>query len=178
MRLPTLITVFLAAAAACAQELPQPTVYHKEMAREVGEWDAKCTMWQSPDAEPVESTGSETISMLGSMWTVGKFDGDFAGMPFTGHSQLGYDPVEKEYIGTWIDSISPYMMSMRGTYDPQTHKLEMATQGRDWMTNEPCAGRVVTTYHTNDSKTFEMYGPDKSGKEFLHMRIEYTRRAE
>ncbi|TWT99354.1 hypothetical protein Pla108_02910 [Botrimarina colliarenosi] len=176
----TLAIVFslLIAPLALAQMPPEPTAFHRDMAREVGVWDAKVTVWTAPDAEPEHSTGVETITAMGPLWTVGKFQGDFAGMPFEGRSQMGYDPAEKQYIGTWIDSVSPYLMTMQGSYDPSTHQLTMESNCRCWQTNEPQKGRMVTTYLDENSKVFETFGPDDEGNEFRSMRIEYTRRGE
>ncbi len=181
-RLETLIGgALLAASPVLAAEqsemppMPQPTVEHEQMAREAGTWDAKVTMWYEPGAEADLSTGVETNTMLGSLWLLSKFEGQMAGAPFVGHSQTGYDPTQEKYVGTWIDSISPYMTSMLGVYDVKTHTLTMNTECRCFMTGEMRTGRLVTKYVDNNTKVMEMYGPDDSGNEYLMMRIDYKR---
>ncbi len=166
--------LLVGAAVASAQAPPQPQQEHQEMAREAGVWTATTKMWQDPSAEPEVGKATETNTMLGGMWLISKFDGEFGGMPFTGHSQMGYDPAAKKYVGTWIDTMSPYLMTMEGEYNAADHTLTMLTKSTDCMTNEPCEGKLVTKYTDDDHKTFTMYM--KKGDEYQKsLEIEYTR---
>jgi hypothetical protein len=168
------LALVMSAAVASAQAPPQPQREHQEMAREAGVWTATTKMWMDPSAEPEVGQATETNTMLGNMWLVSKFEGEFGGMPFTGHCQIGYDPAEKKYIGTWIDTMSPYLMTMEGEYNSADHTLTMVTKGRDFMTNEICQGKNVTKYVDDDHKTFTMY--QKKGDEYNKtLEIEYTR---
>ncbi len=172
----TICTAAIAAETAEAPPMPQPTAEHELLAREVGTWDAKVTLWPTPDSEPELSTGVETNAMLGSMWLVSKFEGDMMGTPFVGQSTTGYDPTEKKYVGTWVDSISPYLTSMTGAFDARTQQLTMNTECRCFMTGEMRSGKMVSKVTSDDTRVLEMYGPDESGAEYLSMRIEYQRR--
>ncbi|MEX2168973.1 MAG: DUF1579 domain-containing protein [Pirellulales bacterium] len=175
------VLCLVAVAASVAQEgefqAPQPSPEHEQMAREAGVWDAKCKLWFTPDAEAVESDATETNTMLGKFWLLSEFKGNFGGMEFTGRGQFGYDPAAKKCVGTWVDTISPYMQTMEGTYDTKTHTLTMTTEGRDVHTNKVLKGKNVTTYIDNNTKKFEMYGPGPDGIEFKMMEIMYKRRA-
>ncbi len=155
-----------------------PTKEHKEMAREVGVWDAESKMWESPEAEPLVSKGVETNKMLGEMWLVGEFEGEMMGQPFHGRSQMTYDPLTKKYVGTWIDSMAPTMMTMKGDYDVAAHTLTMMMDGIDAMTGKPGKWKSVTRYESDDAKTFEMYMPvaGQDGKWAKIMEIKYKRR--
>lgn len=171
----------VAVAAAVAQEgqqpqLPEPTEQHVQMAREAGEWNAEIKLWHAPDTDPMLSTGTETNSMLGKFWLLSEFKSEFGGMPYTGRGQFGYEPASKKCVGTWVDTMSPYMQTMEGTYDEKTHTLTMNTEGMDFMTGKVSKGKNVTTYIDDNTKKFEMYAPGPDGKVFKMMEIMYTRK--
>ena len=161
-----------------APEPPKPTDQHKELKTEVGTWDAEVSMWPSPDAEPMKSKAVETNEMFGDFWLASKFEGDFGGMKFQGHMMLGYDPAKKKYIGTWTDTMSPYLTTMEGDYDEATHTSTMIGTGTHWETGKPEKSKMVTVYESDDAKTFTMYmaDPKAEGEWIKHMEIKYKRR--
>ena len=165
-------------AIAAAEDLTKPTKQHADMAHEVGVWDAEVTIWMDPDAEPQKSKAVESNKMLGKMWLMSKFEGEFGGEKFVGASATGYDPIKKKYVGGWVDSMSPFMSKMEGEYDEDSETLTMMGEGIDCMTGKSMKSKLVTTYEGDDKKTFEMYrqadgGEDKWTK---MMEAKYTRR--
>ena len=92
------------------------------------------------------------------MWLVSKFEGKLGDMPFTGRGTTGYDPAEKKYVGTWIDSVSPYMTIMKGDYDPATKTLTMTGDMRD-----VASGKVTETkqiWHYVDADNADVRNPN------------------
>lgn len=177
LHLASLATLVACAGAATAQELPQPTTFHQQLARDVGDWEAKVTMWPMPGMDPVVSSGKETSTMLGGFWLLSDFEGDFQGMPFTGRSQLGYDTETGEYVSTWIDSMAPAMFVSRGKYDVATNTLTLEGECNDWITGEPERMKHVTKYTDETHKTFEMYeAPAGSDDWHKSLMIEYTKK--
>ncbi len=175
------VVVVVAARTAAAQgamELLAPGDEHKNMAREVGVWDAASKIFPAPDAAPMESEGVETVTMLGPFWLVAEFEGEFAGMPFKGMSQMTFDPLKKKYVGTWIDTVSAVMLTMEGDYDAQKHELTLMMEGIDAMTGKPGKWKTVTRYESEDAKTFEMHAPveGEDGQWWKMMEIRYARR--
>lgn len=166
------------AAAASAQEPPKPAKEHKDLETEVGVWDADVSMWMSPEAEPMKSKAVETNEKFGDFWIMSKFEGDFGGMKFKGHSMLGYDPAKKKYVGTWTDTMSPYLMTMEGDYDESTHTSTMYGTGTSMETGKPEKSKMVTQYTSDDEKTFTMYmeNPGAEGEWIKVMEIKYKRR--
>jgi hypothetical protein len=134
-------------------------------------------MWMSPGAQPLKSKAVETNKLFGDFWLMSEFAGDIGGMKFTGHMLLGYDPVKKKYVGTWVDTLSPHLMTMEGDYDEATHTSTMIGQGID-MEGKPSKSKMVTRYESDDEKTFEMY-MEKAGAADeweKHMEVKYKRR--
>lgn len=168
------------AARARAQETaaPRPSAEHQVLARDVGTWDAVVRFWPTPDAaQPIESKAVEKNELLpGGMWLVSRFDGDFGGAKFTGVGNFGYDPVEKKYIGTWVDSMTPHLMITKADYDPATKTMTGTGETRDPATGQPSTIKNVSRYLDDDTRVFTMYMPDASGKEFKAMEITYKRR--
>ena len=56
----------------------------------------------------MESKGIEKNELLkGGLWLISRFEGEVVGTPFTGIGTFGYDPAEKKYVGTWVDTMTP-----------------------------------------------------------------------
>jgi hypothetical protein len=172
------LVAVIASATLQAQEPPKPTKEHEELKSEVGAWDAEVSMWMSPDAEPMKSKAVETNEMFGDFWLMSEFEGEFGGEKFKGHSMLGYDPAKKKYVGTWTDTMSPYLMTMEGDYDEATHTSTMYGMGTSMETGKAEKSKMVTVYTSDDEKTFTMY-MEKPGAEdewIKVMEIKYKRR--
>lgn len=157
-----------------------PTEEHQALAREAGVWDASMKLWATPDQqEPMEMEGTETNTLMGPFWLISKFESQFAGNEFTGHAQLGYDPVSKQYVGTWVDTMTPYMATMEGSRDQEADTLTMVSTARDPQTGKMSTTTNVTKFIDEDTKKFTMYlgGPDDQNA-WKMMEIHYTRAKE
>ena len=87
-----------------------PTI-EDALKNDVGTWDATLKIWPQPNAKPLESKAVEKNELLpGGQWLVSRFEGNFGGMKFVGVGTWGYDPVEKKYVGTWIDNMTPHLI--------------------------------------------------------------------
>lgn len=169
---------YVALSAPSASAQVAQTEQHAILQQEVGTWDAACKVWPTPDAEPAKFTGRETNELMGGLWLVSKFEGKLGDMPFTGRGTTGYDPTQKKYVGTWIDSVSPYLTVMSGDYDPATKTLTMTGDMRDVMTGKVSESKQSWHYIDENTRTFEIEGPGEDGKPFKMMEIKYTRSAE
>lgn len=156
-----------------AQEMPEPSREHTILKNDVGTWKAVVTMWMEPGAPPSKMEGVETNRMLGPFWVISDFKGELMGMPFTGHSQSGYDPKMKKFVGSWIDSVSPHAMHMVGEFDDETDTFTFKTKGMNPM-GEPTEGKTTLTYKDKDHRSMVMYDI-VDGEEVKTMAIEYTR---
>jgi hypothetical protein len=98
MSMKTLLCAFslalFAAPAARAQEMPKPGPEHEVLKKLEGTWEA--TM----KAEGMESKGTMVYKMeMGGLWLTSAFDGNFAGMKFSGRGLDTYDSTKKKYVG-------------------------------------------------------------------------------
>jgi hypothetical protein len=94
--------------------------------------------------------------MLGGFWLLTDFQGNMMGLDFKGHGVYGYDAEKKQYVGTWIDPLSPNKMDMIGKHDndKKTLTYEGMAPGMD---GKPVK-HVLTTKYTNDgTRTLTMH---------------------
>jgi len=160
-------------------QLPQVSDQHKLLHKDVGTWDAVLKIFPQEGADPIESKGTEKNELLpGGMWLISQFKGEVFGMPFTGVGTVGYDPVEKKYVGTWVDSISPHLTVLKGEYDAAKKTMTSIAEGRDFQTGEVTKSKHITRFIDENTRTFEIHAKEGGEKERKVMEIQYKRRAE
>lgn len=150
---------------------------HKFLEPMIGTWTVKVTSWETPAGPPTTSLGTaERAWVLGGRFLKETFKGEFNGMPFEGLGYTGFDNLKKKYIGTWMDSMSTMTLMLTGTADRATKVLTMSGTMDDAMTGKPMAIKSMTRILDNNRHVYEMYGPDKDGKQFKMMEIAYSRK--
>jgi hypothetical protein len=171
------LAAFLASSAA-AQE-PPPSPEHQILAADVGTWDAAIkSFMDGPGSEPQISKGVETNEiMTGGLWVLSKFEGNFGPMKFEGRGQFGYDPAKKKYVGTWIDSMSPSISVLEGTYDAKTKTMSYIGDGYDPRSKSKYTQRMVTAMKDDGTRVFTLSMKFEGGDpEVKMMEITYTKR--
>lgn len=152
-----------------------PGEAHKKLAATVGKYTAKVKSWQEPGGPPMEESATATRSMvLDGRVLVEQFQGTMMGSPFTGHGMSGYDNVTGKYWSTWNDSMSTGLMVSSGTCDAQ-NACTFEGSWNDPIKKAPVTARMTSRWTSPDTEVFEMYGPDKQGREMKMMEITYTR---
>jgi hypothetical protein len=159
--------------------VPGGSPAHKLLQLDEGEWDAEMSLFLQPGAPPLVSQCSETNELLpGGLWVISRFEGNIAGAPFSGVGMNGYDPVKKKYVGSWVDSMTPHMMTYEGDYDEASKTLTTAAQGRDPQSGEVVVYKQIARHVNENTRTFEMHAPGADGEYEKMMEIKYTRRTE
>jgi hypothetical protein len=150
---------------------------HKNLAGLVGTWDATVKMYSQPGAPAQISTGtSENKLVLGGRWVQETFTGNFMGMPFSGIGYTGYDNVKKQYVGTWMDSMSTAVMQSAGTADASGKNYEFTSSMDDPMSGKPMTVKQKMTVTDDNHHMLEMWSPAPDGKMFKMMEINYSRK--
>lgn len=165
------IAVLAFALAPRLQDMPQPTDEHKHMLAGVGEWEGTVTMLDMPGSKPEPAV--ESVKAVGGFWILSDFHSSFMGLPYHGSGHIGYDPMKKKYVGTWVDSMSSTFSLMEGEVDPKTHTLVMR-----WMAPD-MTGTIVPhrseSIANGDTRTMTFYSGTGEGKK--SMVIEMKRKA-
>jgi hypothetical protein len=154
-----------------------PGETHAMIAKDNGTWTADMTMWMSPDAPPMKSTGTTTNKMImGGRYQQSSFKGTFMGQPFEGQSTLAYDNAKKAYVTTWIDNMGTGIMMMEGTYDAANKAINFNGKSTDPLTGKECIMREVYKLVDDNTQTMEMYATYPGGKEYKNMEITFKRK--
>lgn len=174
MQLPPGMTPEMAAACEAAAT---PGPQHEILAKGVGVWSGKSTMWMTPGADPVKSDCTSTVtSIMDGKFTRCEMVGDMMGMPFSGLGLYGYDNVAQTYQSSWVSNCGTSMMTGTGEASSDGKTITWTFTTTCPITKKPTAIREVERTTGPDTKTLEMYSTDAtSGKEFKTMEILFTR---
>lgn len=171
----------LAAGSVSAQQsaqmppLPKPGPEHAVLKADVGVWDAVVETFEAPGAPAAKSKAVETNTMIGDLFLVTDFKGEFMGASFQGHGMSTWDATKKKYVAFWGDNMSTGFTRGESTYDATSRKMSGYMEGPD-MTGKMMKMREVVEHVDADTRIFTMYNVDAAGKESMSMRITYKRR--
>jgi len=157
--------------------IEKPGKHHQHLKLMAGTWDVKSKMYMVP-GQVMEGIFVEVARIQpGGFWLISNFDGKFMGMPFHGHSVLGYEAHKKQYTGNWVDSLASVMVHSTG-YCKMNGKLSVMTgKGYDPMKKRNVTMKQITEIKDANTKIFKMF--DVQGKkETLIMEAIYKRRVE
>ena len=154
-----------------------PGAEHKALDAFVGKWHTVVKYYPAPGAPALESTGtSENSWVLGGRYVQQKFSGTSMGKPFDGIGYTGYDKIRKQYVSSWMDTMSTGFMVSTG---------KAGADGKSWTyegsMDDPMSGASVPLKQTmtavdKDKNVFEMWSPGPDGKSYKSMEIIYTRK--
>jgi len=146
---------------------------HTRLAKRVGTWDVTLTTAEDGGSESTFK-GVDRSRMLGGRWLISDFEADFMGSPFQGHGVMGYDPLEKKYVQTWVDTGSERAVHSQGSYDESGRTLTMKTESRDPSTRKSVEEKHVSRWIDDDTMVFEMYRGGEGHP--MVLKVEYKRR--
>lgn len=149
-------------------EAMTPGEPHEFLEQFEGEWDTTMRMFWDPDADPQESKGTTTNSMIfggrflkqefkGSLDMPGE-DGQMQPVPFEGLGLTGYNNIRKQYVGTWADSMTTAVIYLTGNLSQDEKQLTMFAQMDEPMTGEiGKTVKYVTRIESADRHVFEAW---------------------
>ena len=156
---------------------PKPGPEHEVLKADVGTWDAKVELIPAPGVQPIVSKGVETNTLgCGGLCLISDFKGEMApGQAFHGHGVTTWDPAKKKYVGSWTDSMSAGLAVAESTYDASKKTAAGWMESPDPATGKPVKMRMVSEYPSPTGRAMTAYATGPDGKEFVTMRITYTR---
>ena len=160
-----------------AAKMPKPTAEHAWLQKYVGTWhnDVTAYMPGQPADKAMKTSGTEEVTSVGGFWVLSENHGDMMGSPYTGVMNLGYDPEEKHYVGTWVDSMTSDMWKYEGTVDKDGKVLTLKARGACPMMDKETNFKDVTEWVTPDHKRMTSYMEDEKGNWVKLMEIDSTR---
>ena len=165
------------AAMAAMMKAATPGDAHKKLGSMVGTFNCDVKMFMGPGAPPAAGGGvSENSWALDGRWVQQQFTGTFMGMPFRGIGYTGYDNIKKQYVGTWMDTMTTAMMVSSGKAEPDGKSFTFTSSMDDPMTGKSSPIKEKVTIVDDDHHTLEMWGAGPDGKMFKMMEIAYSRK--
>jgi hypothetical protein len=126
----------LAVSILAAQEppsFPKPQREHEWLQQLVGEWETENSMVAGPGDEKMECRGTMKSRMLGGFWVILELKTEVSGLTVNAVQTIGFDPREKTYVGSWVDSVISHLWRYEGTIDPTGKILTLEAEGPDLM---------------------------------------------
>lgn len=151
-----------------------PGPMHTMMSSMVGEWKTEMKMWMDPSQPPTESEGRMKYeSIFDGRYFLGKFEGEFNGMPMHGMEITGYDNAKKVFFSTWIDNFGTGIMTLEGTMDEATQTTTYRGTVTD-PTGKDMRVKQIMKHIDDDHAYMEMY-MEQDGNEMKTMEMHVTR---
>ena len=159
-------------------QTPEPQAEHKWLQKLAGEWtmEGECSM--GPDQPTMKSTGTESVRLIGELWTMGEGRGEMPdGAPATTFMTLGYDPVTKRFVGNFVGSMMTHMWIYNGSLDASGKVLTLDTEGPDFSGG---TGMVkyqdIIEFKSDDHRVLSSQLRDKDGNWQKFMSANYYRK--
>lgn len=106
-------------------EMPKPGAQHKALQQTVGTWEGTITMFM-PGVPEMPMPAKDVVTSSGPFWVHSSFTTPMGpGMEYNGFGYTGYDPIAKEYVGTWMDNVGTTFSVMKGNHDKEGKVLTM-----------------------------------------------------
>lgn len=142
-------------------EAPGPAPQHEWLQQFVGEWESEVEIFMEPGKPPMKTKGAEHARMVGGFWLVS--EGRNVEFPYSFMLTLGYDPQRGKYVGTWADTMMPYLWRYEGTVDATGKILTLETEGpAPGSPDRHTKFREVTEFKSREQRQFtsRMLGED------------------
>lgn len=156
-----------------------PGAPHQVLESMAGEWISETKIWMAgPDAPPAVSKGASTMTMvLGGRFLQHDMTGEMMGLPMVGIGLMGYDNVEKKYVGSWVDNTSTAITMLEGNANADNTVITYTGTMDDAATgemNKPV--KYITRILGKNKHMFEMHDMSTGGKGTKVMEIVYERK--
>ncbi len=131
----SLVFALSTASMAIAQGPPvaKPEPEHQWLQQFAGTWECTNNAPANGDQPAMQCQGTMKSAMVGELWVINEIQGDMGGAMMKGIQTIGYDPVKKKYVGTWIDSMMNHMWRYEGTVDESGKKLTLEAEGPNFL---------------------------------------------
>lgn len=145
---------------------------HQWLQQMVGEWTSEMESDMGPGQEDVKSVGRESARSIGGAWVVSEGTGEMpcGGDITTTIMTLGYDPLKKKFVGTFIGSMMTYHWVYEGELSADGKVLTLDTEGPDFTVE----GRIaryqdIIEFKSEDHRvmTSRTQGPDGEWTHFM-----------
>jgi hypothetical protein len=155
----------------------EPQKEHQWLQKLVGEWSMEGEFNMGPDQPPMKSKASEAVRSLGGLWFIAEGQGDMSdGGTCNTIMTLGYDPLKKRYVGTWIGSPMTHLWIYDGELDTSGKVLTLNAEGPSFTDQTKMAKyRDVIEFKSDDHRILTSHALGEDGKWTQFMTANYRR---
>jgi hypothetical protein len=155
----------------------EPQQEHQWLQKLVGDWtsEAECSM--GPDKPMEKFTGTESVRSIGGLWMMCEGRGEMpGGGTATTVMTLGYDPVKKRYVGTFLGSMMTHLWIYEGELDPSGKVLTLDTEGPSFTGDGKMAKyKDVIEFKSDDHRVLSSHALGDDGQWHGFMTAHYRR---
>lgn len=153
-----------------------PGAMHKMMASWDGNWTATIRFWVKPELPPDSITTVSVNKMINNgLIQYSTHNGSWAGMPFNGVSQTGYDNHRGIFWSTWFDNFGSGLTYLEGTWDEASKTISMKGKLTDPETKQQLDMRETLKITDENTQFMEQF-ITHDGKETKAMEITFRRK--
>jgi hypothetical protein len=154
----------------------KPQAEHGWLQNLVGNWRTESEMTM-PNGETASAKGTETVKLLGGLWSVGEGTGEMPdGSTMDYRNGLGYDVSFKEYRGFWLASMSSHLWKYTGELSADGKTMTLNCVGPNMEVDGETANyRDVIEIVDADHRTMTSFGETSPGQWQQFMKVNYTR---
>jgi hypothetical protein len=155
----------------------EPQKEHQWLQKLAGEWTSEAEASMGPDQPPQKFTGTDSVRSLGGLWMMCEGRGEMpGGGAATTVMTLGYDPLRKRYVGTFIGSMMTHMWVYHGQLDPSGKVLTLDTEGPNFAAEGKMAKyKDVIEFKSDDHRVLTSHMLGEDGKWHTFMTAHYRR---
>mgnify|MGYP000997372336 CR=1 FL=1 len=155
----------------------EPQQEHLWLQKFVGEWayESECNM--GPGQPLSTFRGTESVRSLGGLWVLceGRWETPGGGTTTT-IMTLGYDPLKKKYVGTFIGSMMTNIWAYEGTLDPAGTTLPLDTEGPSFVGDGKMVKfKDVLEFKSDDHRVLTSHMQGENGEWSVFMTANYKR---
>jgi hypothetical protein len=156
----------------------EPQKEHQWLEKMVGDWTYESEAASEPGKTPEKYTGTESVRSLGGLWVVCEGQGDVpGGGTSTTIMSLGYDPMKKRYVGTFLGSMMAQLWVYEGELDPDGKALTLDTEGPSFTAEGKIAKYKDTIeFKSDDHRVLTSNFQDEDGNWHEFMTAHYRRK--
>jgi len=155
----------------------EPQREHHWLQRFVGEWTYESDCSMGPGQPSAKFKGSEKARSVGGLWVICDGQGEMPGGGMaTMMMTLGYDPVKKRFVGTWIGSMMANLWVYDGSLDAAERVLTLNAEGPTFAADGKTAKyQDIIEFISNDHRVLTSRTPDENGNWVEFMKAHYHR---
>lgn len=146
----------------------KPQAEHGWLNQLIGEWtfEHDCQM---PDGSKSTASGKMTCRSLGGMWLICESSGESPSGDWSSIMTLGFDPTQKQYVGTFVGSMMANIWPYRGVLDTTGKRLPLDSEGPKFDGSGTCKYRDTIEILSNGNwiMTSELQTDDGSWLKFM-----------